>query len=284
MMSLNKISENKAFGGRQLRYVHHSRVLNCDMKFSVYLPPHAKPNVKVPVLLWLSGLTCTDENFTQKAGAQRIAAELGIAIVAPDTSPRGDDVPNVADDYALGQGAGFYLNATQEPWNKHFHMYDYIVKELPELVKANLPVTDKWAISGHSMGGMGALSIAFKNPEMFTSVSAFSPVCHPIQCPWGVKAFTTYLGSDSSAWKQYDPVCLLNDAGNTLSDLPILIDQGSEDEFIDEQLMSNALIDAADEKGVPVEFRFQEGYDHSYFFIASFIEGHLRFHAKNLLA
>jgi S-formylglutathione hydrolase len=211
----------------------------------------------------------------QKAGAQRLAAELGMAIVAPDTSPRGDDVPD-ADTYDLGKGAGFYLNATRMPWAKHYKMYDYIVKELPNLIEANFPVSEKRAISGHSMGGHGALSIALKNPERYSSVSAFSPICHPVDCPWGVKAFSTYLGDEKSAWQEYDSSILISIASKHL---PILIDQGSNDDFLHEQLKPEVFTAAAQKANYPCQLRMQEGYDHSYFFIASFIDEHLRFHS-----
>ncbi|ELR65234.1 S-formylglutathione hydrolase [Photobacterium marinum] len=279
-MTLENISTNKSFGGWHKQYSHHSATLNCDMRFAVYLPPQIADGTKVPVLYWLSGLTCTDENFMQKAGAQRIAAELGIAIVAPDTSPRGEDV---ADDpqgsYDFGKGAGFYVNATQEPWNRHYQMYDYVVNELPTLIESNFPVTEQRAISGHSMGGHGALMIALRNPERYRSVSAFSPISHPITCPWGKKAFTGYLGSDLETWKQYDSCELMKQATGKL---PAFVDQGTEDEFLTEQLKPELLEAAAKKNNYPLELRMQEGYDHSYYFIASFIEHHLRFHAGYL--
>ncbi len=199
-MTIENLANNKLHGGWQKQYRHRSEVLDCDMRFSIYLPPQAIDGQKVPVLYWLSGLTCTDENFIQKAGAQRVAAELGIAIVAPDTSPRGDDVMD-DDGYDLGQGAGFYINATQAPWSRHYRMYDYVVNELPELIESNFPVSDKRAITGHSMGGHGALVIALKNPEQYRSVSAFSPISNPINCPWGQKAFTAYLGENKDTWR-----------------------------------------------------------------------------------
>ncbi|WP_064605615.1 S-formylglutathione hydrolase [Photobacterium sp. J15] len=279
-MTLENISTNKSFGGWHKQYSHHSATLNCDMRFAVYLPPQIADGTKVPVLYWLSGLTCTDENFMQKAGAQRIAAELGIAIVAPDTSPRGEDV---ADDpqgsYDFGKGAGFYVNATQEPWNRHYQMYDYVVNELPTLIESHFPVTEQRAISGHSMGGHGALMIALRNPERYRSVSAFSPISHPRTCPWGKKAFTGYLGSDLETWKQYDSCELMKQATGKL---PALVDQGTEDEFLTEQLKPELLEAAAKKNNYPLELRMQEGYDHSYYFITSFIEDHLRFHAGYL--
>lgn len=276
-MSLTNISNNKMFGGWNKQYTHLSSSLNCEMRFAIYLPPHVADGTKVPVLYWLSGLTCTDENFMFKAGAQRIAAELGVAIVAPDTSPRGDDVAD-DDGYDFGQGAGFYVNATQAPWNRHYHMYDYVVSELPKLIEEHFPVTEQRAISGHSMGGHGALMIALKNPQRFSSVSAFSPIVNPMNCPWGEKAFTGYLGENKDTWQEYDSVALIQQAS---TQLPMLVDQGSDDNFLDEQLKPQALVDAAAKVDYPLELRMQPGYDHSYFFIASFIEEHLRFHAKH---
>lgn len=274
---LTNISNVMSFGGKQQQFTHQATSTNCTMQFAIYLPPQASENNKVPVLYWLSGLTCTDENFVQKAGAQRVAAELGIAIVCPDTSPRGDDVAN-DEGYDLGQGAGFYVNATQSPWNKHFNMYDYVVSELPALIEANFPVTTQRAISGHSMGGHGALTIALKNPSRYSSVSAFSPIVNPINCPWGEKAFTTYLGDDRTTWLAYDTCELIKKA---TQQLPMLVEQGLADNFLDEQLKPENLLTAANESDFKVTLEQHEGYDHSYFFIASFIEKHLRFHAKN---
>ncbi len=251
------------------------------MRFAIFLPPQVNKGESVPVLYWLSGLTCTDENFMQKAGAFRKAAELGIAIVAPDTSPRGE---GVADDvngaYDLGLGAGFYLNATEKPWSDHYQMYDYVVKELPALIEANFPVSSKRAISGHSMGGHGALTISLRNPERYTSVSAFSPICHPIDCPWGQKAFAAYLGDDQKAWQSYDASLLMAQAVDKSKQLPTLVDQGSADNFLAEQLKPEALEAAAKISDYPLQLNMQEGYDHSYFFISSFIDQHLEFHAK----
>ncbi|MDU3304417.1 MAG: S-formylglutathione hydrolase, partial [Enterobacter ludwigii] len=245
----------------------------------IFLPP-TETGVKPPVLFWLSGLTCTDENFTTKAGAQRIAAELGIALVMPDTSPRGDDV---ADDagYDLGKGAGFYLNATEQPWARHYRMYDYIRDELPALVQAEFEVSDRCAISGHSMGGHGALIMALKNPGKYTSVSAFAPIVNPTQVPWGQKAFTHYLGSDTDKWQAWDS-CALMLASNTGDAIPTLIDQGDADQFLAGQLQPAVLAEAARQKDWPLTLRIQPGYDHSYYFMASFIEDHLRFHAAHL--
>ncbi|MGF1760379.1 S-formylglutathione hydrolase [Photobacterium sagamiensis] len=278
-MILDNISANKSFGGWNKQYTHRSAVLNCEMRFAIFLPPQISKGQKVPVLYWLSGLTCTDENFMQKAGAQRIAAELGIAIVAPDTSPRGEGVADDPDaGYDFGLGAGFYVNATQAPWNRHYQMYDYVVNELPDLIEAHFPVTQQRAISGHSMGGHGALTIALRNPQRYSSVSAFSPISNPINCPWGQKAFTGYLGQDSESWKQYDASELMKQAETKL---PALVDQGDQDSFLAEQLKPEALIAAAQASQYPLELRMQEGYDHSYFFMASFIEDHLRFHASH---
>jgi len=277
-MSIENLSSNKSFGGWHKQYSHVSATLNCNMRFAIFLPPQASTGAKVPVLYWLSGLTCSDENFMQKAGAQRLAAELGIAIVAPDTSPRGEGVAN-DDSYDLGQGAGFYVNATQAPWNRHFQMYDYVVNELPDLIEAMFPVSDKRAVAGHSMGGHGALTIALRNPERYQSVSAFSPISNPINCPWGQKVFTAYLGKDTSTWREYDASLLMRE---TKQQVPALVDQGEADNFLAEQLKPEALIAAASSSNYPLELRSHEGYDHSYYFISSFIEDHLRFHAGYL--
>jgi len=235
--------------------------------------------VGLPVLYWLSGLTCTDENFMQKAGAQRVAAELGLIIVAPDTSPRGENVPDDEQGaWDFGQGAGFYLNATQQPWAQHYRMYDYVVKELPALIEANFPVSHKRGISGHSMGGHGALICALKNPGRYQSVSAFSPISNPSNCPWGEKAFSRYLGENQANWKDWDACELIKNAKERL---PLLVDQGQNDDFI-HQLKPEALKAAAKAAGHPLMLRLQEGYDHSYYFVASFIEEHLRHHAAGL--
>jgi S-formylglutathione hydrolase len=278
-MTIESISSTKAFGGWHKQYSHQSSTLNCTMRFAIYLPPQAESQ-KVPVLYWLSGLTCTDENFMQKAGAQRIAAELGMTIVAPDTSPRGEGVADDTDGaYDFGLGAGFYLNATKPPFSQHYQMYDYVVNELPALIEAHFPVTEQRSISGHSMGGHGALTIGLKNPHRYNSLSAFSPICHPMDCPWGIKAFRGYLGDDQQQWQQYDSCELM---ANSQQFVPALVDQGSNDNFLDEQLKPQALVQIAKDKGYPLELRMQPGYDHSYYFIATFIEDHLRFHAKHL--
>ena len=278
-MTIENISANKSFGGWHKQYSHYSNTVNGTMRFAIYLPPQVAKGEKVPVLYWLSGLTCSDENFMQKAGAQRIAAELGIAIVAPDTSPRGEDVAN-DDGYDLGQGAGFYVNATQAPWNKHFQMYDYIVNELPELIEATFPVSQQRAISGHSMGGHGALMIALKNASRYSSVSAFSPITNPVNCPWGQKAFSAYLGNDKATWHEYDASVLMR---NATEFVPARVDQGKGDDFLVEQLKPEALVAAATESDYPLVLNQHEGYDHSYYFIASFIEEHLRFHSEHFV-
>lgn len=279
-MNLTQISKTKVFDGWHYQYSHQASTTKCAMRFAIYLPPQASENNKVPVLYWLSGLTCTDENFMQKAGALKMAAELGIAIVAPDTSPRGAGVPDDEDgDYDFGLGAGFYVNATQSPWKENYQMYDYVLTELPTLVEQHFPLTDKRAISGHSMGGHGALVLALRNPKKFTSVSAFSPICNPVNAPWGQKAFSNYLGENSEDWLQYDASCLMKGAQKML---PALVHQGSEDSFLAEQLMPAALVNAAESSGYPLHFSQVNGYDHSYYFIASFIEQHLSFHKQYL--
>lgn len=280
MNQLEQLSSSKLFGGWQNQYQHQSSSLNCTMRFSVYLPPQAKTDQRLPVLYWLSGLTCTDENFVTKAGAQRVAAELGLVLVIPDTSPRGDDVAD-NDAYDLGKGAGFYLNATQPPWNSHYHMYDYIVTELPALIAANFNVRDKAAIAGHSMGGHGALVIALANQQKYTSVSAFAPIVNPMACPWGQKAFSHYLGEDKSQWQQYDACHLLQQQGGILK-MPMKIDQGLADNFLDSQSLTRPLQALCDKTQYPADFGYHEDYDHSYFFISSFIEAHLRFHYQHL--
>ncbi len=279
MAELEKISEVRCFGGLQQRYQHRSGVLGCDMNFSLYLPPGAESE-EVPLLYWLSGLTCTDENFVIKAGAQRYAAAHGVAILAPDTSPRGDGVPDDPEGaWDFGLGAGFYVNATQSPWSANYRMYDYVVEELPSLL-GGFPVdASRSAISGHSMGGHGALVIALRNPRRFSSVSAFAPICAPMRCPWGVKALSHYLGEERLAWEDYDASLLLARAGEKL---PMLVDQGEADSFLAEQLRPELLREAADAAGYPMSLRMQPGYDHSYFFIATFIGEHIAFHASHL--
>ncbi|MFY2736620.1 S-formylglutathione hydrolase [Pseudocitrobacter faecalis] len=274
------LEEHRCFEGWQQRWRHDSTTLNCAMKFSIFLPP-PRGTTPPPVLYWLSGLTCTDENFTTKANAQRVAAELGIVLVMPDTSPRGADVAN-DDGYDLGQGAGFYLNATQQPWAAHFRMYDYIRDELPALIQDKFNVSDRCAISGHSMGGHGALLLALKNPDKYVSASAFAPIVNPATVPWGKKAFTAYLGEDQSAWAQWDSCALLH-GSHADAAIPMLIDQGDNDQFLADQLQPAVFAEIARQKDWPLTLRIQPGYDHSYFFIASFIEDHLHFHAQYLL-
>ena len=276
-MIIERIEHRACFGGWQDVYQHASTVLDCTMRFAIYLPPKAAHG-PVPALYWLSGLTCSEQNFIQKAGAQRYAAEHGIALVCPDTSPRGDGVVN-ADGNDLGQGAGFYVDATQAPWAEHYRMHEYVVHELPALVEANFPVSGRRAISGHSMGGHGALTCALRNPGRYRSVSAFAPIVAPSRVSWGQQAFTAYLGEDREAWKQYDATELVKAASERL---PILIDQGDADEFLETQLRPWLLQAAADAAGYPVYLRVQPGYDHSYYFIASFIGEHIAHHAKAL--
>lgn len=275
------LSTNLSHGGEHRRYRHRSAALDCEMEFAVFLPPAAlgEEARSVPVLYWLSGLTCTDENFMQKAGAHRLAAELGLAIVCPDTSPRGLDLPGENDSYDFGSGAGFYVNASREPWAGHYRMYDYVVDELPALVEGQLPFNGKRAVSGHSMGGHGALIMALKNPGRYASVSAFAPICHPSDCPWGIKAFSGYLGEDREAWAEWDATLLVADARERL---PLLIDQGTADNFLAEQLHPETLAEACERVHHPIRLRMHRGYDHSYFFIASFIDEHLRHHAAAL--
>ena len=277
-MTIENLSANKSFGGWHKQYSHQSTALNCSMRFAIYLPPQVSSGAKVPVLYWLSGLTCTDENFMQKASAQRIAAELGIAIVAPDTSPRGEGVAD-DDGYDLGQGAGFYVNATQAPWVRHYQMYNYVVNELPTLIEEAFPVSDKRAISGHSMGGHGALTIAMLNPTRYSSMSAFSPICNPMTVPWGQKAFSAYLGKDKATWRNYDASELMRQATQFV---PAKVDQGGADDFLLEQLKPEVLEAAAKVNSYPLDLAIHDGYDHSYYFISSFIDEHLRFHATHL--
>ena len=275
---MERIEQRASFGGWQEVWKHSSSSLQCEMKLAVYLPPAALKGEKCPVLYWLSGLTCTEQNFITKAGAQRYAAEHGIAIVCPDTSPRGEDVAD-AEGYDLGKGAGFYVNATQAPWAAHYQMHDYVVDELPALIEAHFPVTEARAISGHSMGGHGALVCALRNPGRYRSVSAFSPIVAPMQVPWGQQAFAAYLGDDVATWAQYDACELIKVAMETL---PLLVDQGAADEFLATQLRPDVLRAACDAAGHPLTLRMHPGFDHSYYFIASFIGEHIGHHAGNL--
>ncbi len=276
---MEKIESVKEFGGWLNRYQHDSESCHCNMTFSVYLPPQADKQ-KVPAVYWLSGLTCSDDNFRTKAGAQRYASELGLALIIPDTSPRGDDVPDASDRYDLGMGAGFYVNATHMPWAKNYHMYDYVTRELPALIEANFPVIPGLkSISGHSMGGHGALICGLKEAGQFRSVSAFAPICNPVNCGWGKGCFGAYLGDDQKTWEAYDATCLVK-AG--APQIPLLIDHGTGDEFLAEQLYPKNLQAACEDKGFPITLRYQDDYDHSYHFIASFIGEHLAWHANAL--
>jgi S-formylglutathione hydrolase len=274
---MERIEAHGCFGGTQEVWQHTSATLGCTMRFGVYLPPQAATH-RCPVLYWLSGLTCTEQNFITKAGAQQHAAEHGLILVAPDTSPRGADVAN-DERYDLGQGAGFYVDATQEPWRAHYRMHDYVARELPALVEAHFPATGARSISGHSMGGHGALVLALRHPARYRSLSAFAPIVAPSQVPWGEQAFTAYLGPDRAAWRAWDACELLRDARERL---PLLVDQGDSDEFLSIQLQPERLRMACDEAGHPLTLRMQPGYDHSYYFIASFIGEHVAFHARAL--
>lgn len=279
-MTLEIISQNKCFGGMQFVYAHESveTKTKTKMRFAAFVPENAK---NAPVLIYLSGLTCTEENVTVKAGAQRVAAELGIIFICPDTSPRGENVPDDAEKaYDFGLGAGFYVDAIIAPWADNYRMRSYIEKELPKIIGENLPADiSRVSITGHSMGGHGALTIALRNPQMFKSVSAFSPIVSPINCPWGQKALGGYLGQDQANWRQYDACALIEDGAKLL---PCLIDQGSADNFLENQLKTHLFEEALAKTGQKAQVRMQAGYDHSYFFISTFIEDHLRFHAKHL--
>ena len=280
-MTFELIDENRCFGGVHRRYRHASATLNCDMGFAVYLPPQALALERVPALYWLSGLTCTDENFMQKAGAQRVAAELGLALIAPDTSPRGAHVPSDPDGgFEFGHGAGYYIDASEAPWSANYRMHDYVVRELPELLEATLPLSGVRSIAGHSMGGHGAMVIALRHPGRYRSVSAFAPICHPSASPRGRKALTLMLGQDERNWRGWDTVLLLPHA---VERLPILVDQGLRDASL-ESLRPDALEAAAQALGYPLTLRRHAGYDHGYYFVASFIEEHLRYHAQALKA
>ena len=272
-------SSNRSFGGWTKMFSHSSYSCNGIMKCSIFLPPQTDKG-QVPVLYWLSGLTCTHENFITKAGVQQFASELGLMIVAPDTSPREAGIEGEDEDYDLGTGAGFYINATQEKWSAHYRMEDYIIHELPKVIEEHFPAKkNNQGIFGHSMGGHGALTLALKYPHKFRSVSAFAPICAPTQSPWGIKAFTAYLGENNEDWLNNDANELMKSSSLTI---PMLIDQGSEDEFLEKELNFNQFKVTCASKNYPGTFRMQKGYDHSYYFIASFIEDHIRFHAKKL--
>jgi S-formylglutathione hydrolase len=274
---MERIEHRACFGGWQNVYRHRSETLGCTMNFSVFLPAEAQDR-KLPVLYWLSGLTCTEQNFITKAGAQKYAAEHTVIVVAPDTSPRGEDV---ADDeaYDLGKGAGFYVNATRQPWAAHYRMYDYVHSELPALIETNFPATNARAICGHSMGGHGALVVALKNPGRYRSASAFAPIVAPSQVPWGQKAFEAYLGDNRESWNQYDACQLV---GVAQQKVPLLVDQGADDEFLETQLKPHLFQSACRAVNHPLTLRLQPGYDHSYYFISSFIGEHIAFHAQAL--
>lgn len=279
-MSLDTLSLNKAFGGDQGVYRHASSATGTDMTFSVFVPPHA-PGDRLPVLWYLSGLTCTHANVTEKGEFRAACADQGVIFVAPDTSPRGDDVPD-DEGYDFGKGAGFYVDATQEPWSANFRMRSYIEQELPAVIAANFPVDmDRQGITGHSMGGHGALTIALRDPQRFRSVSAFAPIVSPLNCPWGEKALGGYLGADRSAWREYDACALIEDGGR-LPDL--LVDQGTADGFLEEQLKTHLLVDICNKVGQRATIRMQEGYDHSYYFISTFMTDHIAWHADRLKA
>jgi len=278
-MTISAKSEQKCFGGIQGVYTHPSDSTNCEMEFSVYLPEHREKET-LPVLYYLSGLTCTQDNVTTKSGFQRYASEQQIIVVCPDTSPRGSDIPGEHDSYDFGSGAGFYLNATEAPWSKSYNMYDYIVSELPQLIEANFSVNpEKTGIFGHSMGGHGALTIGLRNSDKFQSISAFSPIVSPTNCPWGEKALSGYLGNNRDNWKKYDATELIKQG--LKSENEILIDQGTADNFLEEQLKPHLFREACNQSGQKIKLRMQPGYDHSYYFISSFIQDHIRFHATN---
>ncbi|HEY0939118.1 MAG TPA: S-formylglutathione hydrolase [Steroidobacter sp.] len=280
-MTLNLVSEHACYGGWQRFYTHESRECRTEMRFSVYLPPQAEKET-VPVLYYLAGLTCTEETFMMKGGAQRVAAELGLMLVAPDTSPRKARFPGDDASWDFGIGAGFYVDATREPWSQNYRMYSYVTKEIPEIVQSlGVARMDRQGIFGHSMGGHGALVCALRNRDQYLSVSAFAPISAPMQCPWGQKAFSGYLGEDRNAWKQYDASELIR--ANRYP-RPILIDQGARDKFLEEQLKPDLFADAVRESGSELQFRMHPGYDHGYYFISTFMEDHLRHHARQLSA
>ncbi len=282
-MTIETLSETNCFGGRIGFYKHRSHANDCDMRFAVFVPPQAQ-RARVPVVTFLSGLTCTEENFMVKSGAQRIAAELGLMLVSPDTSPRGEGVPDDPDNaYDFGLGAGFYLNATQAPWSRHYHMYDYVTGELQDAVFGHFPGDrDRHGLTGHSMGGHGALTIGLRNMQLFRSLSAFAPICTTLGSPWGQKALGSYLGDDRSQWAVYDACEVARQCTATQHYSKILVDQGAADIYLQEQLRPELLVDACAESGLNLDLRMRDGYDHGYYFISSFMEEHLRFHAAEL--
>lgn len=285
MTQIKLVSSNKTFGGYQKVYSHHSKELECEMKFAIYLPPQLEDeSVRLPVLYWLSGLTCDENNFIQKAGAQRYAAEHGIIIVCPDTSPRGIDIAGQDDDWDFGSGAGFYVDAAKEPWSKHYNMFTYVTKELIELISVNFPTVDGvQSISGHSMGGHGALICSLRCPGLYKSVSAFSPICNPCECAWGKKAFAGYLGDNTALWKEWDATELVKKYTGPPTEL--LIEIGTDDNFLKQgQLLPDNLFDACAAARVACVYNKRDGFDHSYFFIATYIGEHIAYHAKVLKA
>lgn len=279
-MKMETLSEHASFGGRVGYYEHDSSVNACRMRFAVYAPPQASAG-PVPVLTYLAGLTCNEETFMIKAGAQQLAAELGLMLVAPDTSPRGCNLPGEDDDWDFGSGAGFYIDATQAPWSKHYRMESYVVRELPNLLASEFPADlSRQGIFGHSMGGHGALTLGLKYPEQYRSISAFAPIAAPTRCPWGHKAFSNYLGDDRTEWERHDASELARKLENASAHTPILVDQGLADGFLEEQLYPEALEEACRTSGLPLTLRRHEGYDHGYFFISTFMADHLRHHAS----
>ena len=282
MAGLETTRSHKQFGGHTRYFRHDSKLCNAPMNFAAYLPPEAEEGRgrRLPVLYWLSGLTCTEEIFMTEAQAQGLAMEHGMILVAPDTSPRNTGIPGEDERYDLGSGAGFYVDATEPKWSRHYRMYSYVTEELRQLVERELPIDPgRRGIFGHSMGGHGALVLGLRNPELYRSISAFAPICAPSRAPWGIRAFTAYLGEDRGAWADYDAEALL---GRSRARTPILIDQGLDDEFLEEQLLTKAFERTARSLDYPATIRFQPGYDHSYFFVSTFMKDHLAFHAKHL--
>lgn len=280
---LTLVEVKASHGGSYRRYRHSSNTLNCEMTFGIFLPPQLAEG-PCPVVWWLSGLTCTDENFMQKAGAHRVAAERGLVLICPDTSPRAAGIDGEDDSISLGTGASFYVNATQQPWRQHYRMYDYVIDELPALVEAAFPVSGRASIMGHSMGGLGALICALRQPERYRAVTAFAPIVHPSDVPWGQNAFNEYLGDNSALWEDYDPCCLVRKSSVSAATVPISIEQGDADPFLEKQLRPWDFEKACQANHYPLTLRLRQGYDHSYFFVASFIDEHLHHHARALYA